>query len=135
MTCNTLGACLTCDATKNRVMDPVTNLCVCMTQFDESNSNELCFPCFYWCDGCTGSNPNQCKKCLNPSERTLLATKSCPCNSNSFYDLPPAPDCLDCHYSCKKCTNSASSTQCDSCDALVDFRTFDAMNQYCLCLP
>ncbi len=87
----------------------------CMTscpfgQYEDPIAN-LCQPCHYTCDGCTGSTADTCIKCAqNMLKSDNFCVASCPANQFEIDGV-----CTTCHDTCDACWG-VESNECYSCN-------------------
>ena len=115
-----ITACLTCNASLNRVLNSSSNFCSCSTGFYDSGS-QTCSSCPYSCVSCSSATT-----CLSCSSTRSLNNGSCLCNAG-YYEVGVST-CQPCQYSCFSCTNSSSCSTCN----LTYFRTM--VNVTCSCI-
>jgi len=120
-----LTACVTCNASLNRIINSTSKLCSCLTNFYDDGSNQACIACPYYCLTCIKSTASViCQTC--PSTRTQIGG-ACPCSSG-YFDVG-VTTCQQCDYSCDTCSSNSSCLTCNSTFS----RTMS--NGSCICLP
>ena len=131
--CNATGstACVSCNASLFRTLSGSS--CLCMSQYYDDLSNELCQQCPYYCSTCT--NATSCSTCDNTTRNTTdLSVCAC---LDKFYEGGVSL-CLACASTCATCNNSVNCTSCDSnrrlsveLDCVCGDRTFEPNCESC----